>query len=243
MDIRKIKPHAKDLRKGRHSENNRIYLITAVTYKRQKIFTDLFLGRIVIKAMQYQQQQKINSLAFVIMPDHFHWLFSLQNDHSLATIMQSVKGYSGTQIQKIRHEKGGIIGSPLWQDGYHNHAVRKEEDLQQIARYIVANPLRAKIVNKIRITHYGMQFGCRRGLSAATRAKIKSFRGRSPLLLVFFVISVWIHAPYFLLLSPNSRTNCFTLLNSGLAWYTPWLPCFTSIPRTNKYFAPPKCLS
>lgn len=150
MDIRKTKPHAKDLRKGRYSENSRIYLITAVTYKRQKIFTDLYLGRIVIKAMQHQhQQQKKNSLAFVIMPDHFHWLFSLQNKQNLETIMQSVKGYSGNQIQKTRKEKGEIIEKPLWQDGYHDHAVRKEEDLQQIARYIVANPLRAKIVNKI----------------------------------------------------------------------------------------------
>lgn len=150
MDIKNTNPHAKDLRKGRHSENNRIYLITAVTHKRQKIFTDFYRGRIVIKAMQYQhQQQKINSLAFVIMPDHFHWLFSLQNDHSLATIMQSVKGYSGNKIQKNRQAKGGIIDSPLWQDGCHDHAIRKEEDLQQIARYLVANPLRAKLVNKI----------------------------------------------------------------------------------------------
>jgi putative transposase len=37
----------------------------------------------------------------------------------------------------------------LWQDGYYDRALRKEEDLQQIARYIVANPLRAKLVNKI----------------------------------------------------------------------------------------------
>ncbi|MHB1290720.1 MAG: transposase, partial [Sulfuricella sp.] len=31
----------------------------------------------------------------------------------------------------------------IWQKGYHDHALRKEEDVQEIARYIVANPLRS----------------------------------------------------------------------------------------------------
>jgi REP element-mobilizing transposase RayT len=151
MTTRKTKPHARDLRKGRYSENNRIYLVTTVTDQRQKIFTDFPLGRKIVHAMSYQQQQqKVNSLAFVIMPDHFHWLFALQNDSSLAEVMRSVKGSSAYQIQKIRRERGEIPRKQaLWQDGYHDHAVRKEEDLQQLARYIVANPLRAGIVNKI----------------------------------------------------------------------------------------------
>ncbi len=151
MTLRKPKPHTKDLRKGRYSENNRIYLVTTVTHQRQKVFTDFHLGRIVVHAMRYQhQQQKVNSLAFVIMPDHIHWLFALKNGSSLAEVIRSVKGRSANQIQKIRRERNEIVTKQaLWQDGYHDHAVRKEEDLQQLARYIVANPLRAGIVNKI----------------------------------------------------------------------------------------------
>jgi REP element-mobilizing transposase RayT len=146
-----IKPHSKDLRKGRYSENNQVYLVTTVTYQRQKAFTDFDLGRIVVHAMRHQhQQQQVNSLAFVVMPDHLHWLFALQNDWSLAKVMQSVKGRSAYQIQKIRHERGEIDANQvLWQEGYHDIALRKEEDLQQFARYIVANPLRAGLVSKI----------------------------------------------------------------------------------------------
>ena len=101
--------------------------------------------------MQHQHQhQNVNSLAFVVMPDHIHWLFALQNDCSLAKVIQSVKGRSANQVNKIRYSRGGIVTKQaLWQDGYHDHAVRKEEDLQQIARYIVANPLRAGLVDKI----------------------------------------------------------------------------------------------
>ncbi|TXL18578.1 hypothetical protein BMR04_00075 [Methylococcaceae bacterium HT3] len=64
--------------------------------------------------------------------------------------MRSVKGASAFQIQKIRRDQGVIsTNQGLWQDGYHDHAVRKEEDLLQIARYIIANPLRAGLVKKV----------------------------------------------------------------------------------------------
>ncbi|SCN47471.1 Transposase and inactivated derivatives [methanotrophic endosymbiont of Bathymodiolus puteoserpentis (Logatchev)] len=99
---------------------------------------------------QQHQEQKVNSLAFVVMPDHFHWLIALQNNCKLEQVMRSAKGISATQIQKIRRKRGKLNqNQALWQDGYHDHAVRKEEDLQHLARYIVANPLRAGLVKKI----------------------------------------------------------------------------------------------
>lgn len=41
------------------------------------------------------------------------------------------------------------IGRQLWQANYHDHAMRNEEDLPSLARYIVANPLRAGLVARI----------------------------------------------------------------------------------------------
>jgi REP element-mobilizing transposase RayT len=149
--IDKQLPHSKDLRKGRYSQHNQTYLVTTVTEQRQTVFTDFWLGRIVVQAMRHQHQQgNIHSLAFVLMPDHLHWLFTLQNDNTLAEVMKHVKGSSSYLIQKNRRECGAIhLHQSLWQEGYHDRALRKEEDLQQIARYIVANPLRAGLVNKI----------------------------------------------------------------------------------------------
>ncbi len=43
----------------------------------------------------------------------------------------------------------GSVQSRVWQKGYHDRAVRREEDLRHIARYIVANPLRAGLVRKV----------------------------------------------------------------------------------------------
>jgi REP element-mobilizing transposase RayT len=39
--------------------------------------------------------------------------------------------------------------SSVWQPGYHDHAVRQDEDLRAMARYVVANPVRAGLVKDI----------------------------------------------------------------------------------------------
>jgi len=39
---------------------------------------------------------------------------------------------------------------PIWQDGYHDHALRAEESLEDVARYIVMNPVRAGLVKSVR---------------------------------------------------------------------------------------------
>lgn len=38
---------------------------------------------------------------------------------------------------------------PVWQRTYHDHALRREEDLRAAARYVVANPLRAGLAEGI----------------------------------------------------------------------------------------------
>lgn len=37
---------------------------------------------------------------------------------------------------------------PLWQKGFHDRALRQEEDLQAVARYVIANPRRAGLVDR-----------------------------------------------------------------------------------------------
>jgi REP element-mobilizing transposase RayT len=77
------------------------------------------------------------------MPDHFHGLLRLNNSppDDLSQVMKFVKGQSGRMINKHLDRSG-----KLWQTGFHDHALRNEEDRLHIARYIVANPLRAGLV-------------------------------------------------------------------------------------------------
>lgn len=137
------KSHGYRLRVGCFSGPHQIYLVTTVTQHREPIFRDVNLGRILVRAMIFQQQLgKVDSLAFVVMPDHLHWLFKLGEKASLHDVVRRVKGYSAQQINALRQSDG-----PVWQSGFHDHALRRQEDVGQVARYVVANPLRAGLVD------------------------------------------------------------------------------------------------
>ncbi len=134
-----------DLRKGRFSEPGRIYLITAVTAGRRRVFDSLCVGRMVVVEMRrLHDSGDVTSLAFVIMPDHIHWLFMLGTNMRLGDVMQRVKGRSARQIRK-----SGLYKRDLWQKAYCDRALRREEDIKAVARYIVANPLRAGLVRSV----------------------------------------------------------------------------------------------
>ncbi len=137
-------PKSSHLRTGRYSEGGRIYFVTTAVRGRKPVFTDFHLGRLLVAELRSAHEDGLaESLAWVIMPDHFHWLVSLSRG-SLATLIQRVKGRSALRINK----KSGGIGS-FWQNGYHEHALRFDDDLPAFARYVVANPLRAGLVERI----------------------------------------------------------------------------------------------
>lgn len=52
-------------------------------------------------------------------------------------------------VQLLKGRTAHAIGHAVWQENYHGHAVRDDKDLRNMARYIAANPLRAKLVERI----------------------------------------------------------------------------------------------
>lgn len=138
------KAHGKNLRHGRVLLQGHAYLITSVTDKRRPVFEDFRSTRLLIQCfMEQEEKQSVATLAFVVMPDHFHWLMILKSP-SLADVVRQVKGSSSRRI----NQWCGISGS-LWQAGYHDHALRRDEDYCQAARYLVGNPIRAGLVENI----------------------------------------------------------------------------------------------
>jgi len=134
-----------DLRKGRFSEANRIYFITTVTHNRRKIFNDFNTARIVINSMRRLHDcEHVQSLSWVVMPDHLHWLIQLTDECSLAEIIKCLKAQSAHSINRYLNNSGSV-----WQRSYFDRCLRKEEDVKGVSRYIVANPLRAGLVKEI----------------------------------------------------------------------------------------------
>ena len=134
------------LRRGRRSLTNHIYHVTTATAGRKRIFSELESGRMVVRSiMRLEKTGRAATKAFVIMPDHLHWLLQLPEGSSLSSTVGSMKSQSGNSINQLL----GKSSSPVWQRGFHDHALRRDEDIMRIARYIVANPLRAGLVGSI----------------------------------------------------------------------------------------------
>lgn len=132
------------LRMGRLSESGRIYLLTAAVNQRQPFFADWRLGRLVVQQLrQAQEEGWADFLTWVVMPDHMHCLVQLR-DKTLAELMCRIKSRSSVAVNQALGRRGR-----LWQKGYHDRAVRREEDVKALARYVVANPIRAGLVARV----------------------------------------------------------------------------------------------
>ena len=134
-----------ELLRGRASIGWQIYLVTTVTRDRTPLFADLQMGRIVVRALHSPAiADCAATLAYVVMPDHLHWLVQLHPQRSRSAVVRSVQGSSALEINRIRQKRGAV-----WQVGFHDHGLRREEDLQDVARYVVCNPLRAGLVRRV----------------------------------------------------------------------------------------------
>tara|TARA_R110001583_G_scaffold151894_1_gene303725 strand:- start:14 stop:523 length:510 start_codon:yes stop_codon:yes gene_type:complete len=138
-----------DLRKGRFSQQNGEYFITFVCQNRSKIFNNDLAARIFCQQIKLNQQH-CDCLwkSWVLMPDHFHGLLQLGSE-DLSKTISHLKGISARRVNESLCTSGKI-----WQTSFYDRCLRKEEDRVGIARYIVANPLRAELVNDIRLYSY-----------------------------------------------------------------------------------------
>ena len=90
------------------------------------------------------RNHRIELMAVVVMPDHVHFVATLLQG-TLAQLMHSLKSNSAQRINRELHGQRHI-----WQPGYHDHALRAEEDLSTVVGYCLRNPQRAGLVEDFR---------------------------------------------------------------------------------------------
>jgi len=140
MDERIRKPGHAALRKGRISQPGLIYHVTTTTADRQALFVDLKPARIVARGIHDPSVLgDSRTLCWVAMPDHLHWLLELGSNRTLSALVGQLKAVTGKQINQVV----GRVSVPVWAPSFHDHALRRDEDLEVVARYIVGNPIRA----------------------------------------------------------------------------------------------------
>ena len=137
-------PGHRALRKGRSSLPGQIYLLTTTTAGRVPWFIDTGLARATCQLMtQRKTWGDAHLLCWVLMPDHWHGLLDLGERDDLSLVMNRFKSITSKRIRQI------APGRAVWARGFHDHALRHDESVHQAARYIIANPIRAGLVQQV----------------------------------------------------------------------------------------------
>ena len=134
-----------NLRIGRRSIANHVYLVTTCTASRTLLFLRFDLAYAAARTFGPSADADGAILrAWVLMPDHAHWVIQLGSLAGLPAVVRRMKSVAARAVNASRGS-----ADPVWQRGYHDHGIRKNEDLSAACRYVTANPLRAGIVNRL----------------------------------------------------------------------------------------------
>ena len=122
------------------------------------------VAAMVAESLHYRDGNVYRLDAFTIMPNHVHTVIKplpigrvvghhlpeivggeSQTDdveyHSLAAIMQSLKGFTAFKANKILRREGGF-----WAHESYDHWIRDDEEWRRIVAYVLNNPLKAGYV-------------------------------------------------------------------------------------------------
>ena len=113
------------------------FFLTVCTEARAKHFSCASIVQAVEQELRAQAPAyHLDIDAYCFMPDHLHVLISSSSGTDVPGFMKELKQRTAFRL----HKEEGIR---LWQKGYYDHVLRREEETKAVAEYILHNPVRA----------------------------------------------------------------------------------------------------
>ena len=132
-------------RLARRSVAGETYFLTLPTLYRRPVFRDDDAARAVCRIHAARWPWRDSSVsAWVLMPDHWHALVTLGERDTLSTLVGRFKAITSRAVEDHHRVNGW-----LWGRGFSDRRLPAGEELRRAARYLVANPLRAGLVQRL----------------------------------------------------------------------------------------------
>lgn len=128
------------------------------------------VAQIVVDAIKYRDGKDYELIAYCIMPNHVHLIFSVERienedvvrtlvrkepisrtkvrvtasykNYILTQIMRELKGSTARECNKILNRSGAF-----WQHESYDHVVRDGREMERLVSYVLNNPVKAGLVN------------------------------------------------------------------------------------------------
>jgi len=131
----------------------RQYFLTICTYQRKRTLVDAdTIALVWSQLLHIAVAEKFVFLAYCFMPDHLHAIVTGQSETgNFLRFVSSAKQQSSFAFAQI-------TGRRLWQEGYFDRTVRRDESVPELIKYIIENPVRAGLVRTVgAYPHWGSQ--------------------------------------------------------------------------------------
>jgi putative transposase len=117
------------------------YFLTICAFNRQQVFKNHdAVNGVMTHFRQAAARERFAFLAYCFMPDHSHFLVEgTSSESNLRKFVDSAKQHSGFAYARAE-------GRRLWQEGYYDRVLRPNEEPKWVARYILENPVRGRLV-------------------------------------------------------------------------------------------------
>jgi REP element-mobilizing transposase RayT len=114
------------------------YFVTCSTEGRSKRFTDAAIAsELAEQIVRTCTQRQFEVLAYVFMDDHLHLLIEgLSDDSDFKSTMTLLRQRTALAYSRARKER-------LWQDGYFERVLRRNDPVAKFIAYIEDNPVTA----------------------------------------------------------------------------------------------------
>jgi len=146
------------------------YFVTIISHERKNIFGEIIdgemnlnqAGKIVEQTWRDIPKHFPNTSCeiFVVMPNHIHGIINIIDDEIVGARHKVSRNEDSAEPLQMETQPMGVIvrsfksavtksahdlelfdGVKIWQRNYYEHIIRDEDDYQQIADYIAANPI------------------------------------------------------------------------------------------------------
>ena len=135
-------PHGRPLRLHHsvYSEPGSIASLTMCCRDHRKVFASDPASEIAVSNLHNLHGRSWSILCYVVMPDHVHSIVASRS----ASIIDFVRFFKGRSSTELRRRLGL---RNVWQKSFHDQMVRQADDLSQISKYLLENPVRAGLVS------------------------------------------------------------------------------------------------
>jgi REP element-mobilizing transposase RayT len=118
-----------------YSQPGIVALLTSCTSGKSPLFGNAIAAQTVTEEIRRLHGDCWRMLGFCVMPDHVH-LLVLNVERSLVDLMKLLKGRTSSRLR-------GLVNGPVWQRSFHDHILRRNEDINRTLLYLLENPVRA----------------------------------------------------------------------------------------------------